>query len=104
MPTKNKLVYLTPASEDFEEIVKYHIAQSGVQSGRKIYAVMKKGIEKLQEFPLMGQTHPDPLLAAEAFRKLVLTHTYVAIYKVIGDTVYIYRIVNGCTDYPRLLK
>lgn len=104
MPTKNNLVYLTPASEDFEEIVKYHITQSGVQSGRNIYAAMKNGIEKLREFPLMGQTHPDPLLAAEAFRKLVLTSTYVAIYKVIGDTVYIYRIVNGRTDYPRLLK
>lgn len=52
----------------------------------------------------MGQTHPDPILAASGYRKLVLTKTYVAIYKLIGDTVYIYAIVNGTTDYPRLLK
>jgi len=52
----------------------------------------------------MGQTHPDPILAANGYRKLVLTKTYVAVYKVIGDTVYIYAIVNGVTDYPRLLK
>ena len=52
----------------------------------------------------MGQTHPDPMLAAGSFRKMVLTRTYVAVYKVEDDTVYIYRIVNGATDYPRLLK
>lgn len=51
----------------------------------------------------MGQIHPDPMLAASNFRKLVLTKTYVAIYKIEGDTVYIYRIVNGMTDYPKLL-
>ena len=39
-----------------------------------------------------------------AYRKLVLTKTYVAIYKLIGGTVYVYAIVNGTTDYPRLLK
>jgi len=95
---------LTPASEDFEEIVKYHIASAGVASGRKIYGTMKTTINRLRDFPLMGQTHPDPLLAQQGYRKLVLTNTYVAIYKVIDGTIYIYRIVNGRTDYPRLLQ
>jgi len=104
MPTRSKLVYLTPASEDFEEIVKYHIASAGVASGRKIYGTMKTTINRLRDFPLMGQTHPDPLLAQQGYRKLVLTNTYVAIYKVIDGTIYIYRIVNGRTDYPRLLQ
>ena len=104
MPTKLKLVYLTPASIDFEEIVKYHITEVGTASARKIYATMKESIQRLQEFPLMGQIHPDPLLASDGYRKLVITKTYVAIYKVIGNTVYIYRIVNGAMDYSRLLK
>lgn len=104
MPTKAKLVYLTPAMTDMEEIVKYHLTQVGAASARKIYDLMRKEIGKLTSFPLMGQTHPDPLLAAEGYRKLVLTDTYVAVYKLIGDTVYIYHVVNGRTDYPRLLK
>lgn len=104
MPTRNKLVYLRPAQSDFEEIVKYHIIEAGVESARKIAATMEETINKLQVFPLMGQTHPDSILAANGYRKLVLTKTYVAIYKIIGDTVYIYRIVNGRTNYPRLLK
>ena len=45
-----------------------------------------------------------PVSYTHLYRKLVLTKTYVAVYKMIGDTVYIYAIVNGATDYPRLLK
>ena len=104
VPTKSKLVYLPPAQHDFEEIVKYHITEAGTPYARKIYGTMKTAINRLRDFPLMGQTHPDPILAANGYRKLVLTKTYVAVYKVIGDTVYIYAIVNGVTDYPRLLK
>lgn len=104
MPTKVNLEYLAPAVSDFEEIVKYHITQVGAPYARKIYTTMESGINRLSEFPLLGQTHPDPLLASQGFRKLVLTDTYVAIYKIIGNTVYVYRIVNGKTDYPKLLK
>lgn len=104
MPSKNKLVYLTPALNDMGEIIKFHILEVGVESADKIYVLMKNSIEKLTDFPLLGQMHPDPLLAKEGYRKLVLTKTYVAIYKIIDGTVYIYRIVNGRTDYPKLLK
>jgi toxin ParE1/3/4 len=52
----------------------------------------------------MGQTHPDPVLAANGFRKIVVSSPYVCIYKVFDDTIYIYRIVNGKTDYPKLLR
>ena len=81
MPTKCKLVYLRPASDDFQEIVKFHINEVGVQSARKIYVTMRDAINKLADFPLM-----------------------VAIYKVENGIVYLYRIVNGATDYPKLLK
>ncbi len=103
MPTKYNLVYLAPAAEDLEEIVKYHLVNAGVESGRAIYQTIKTEIATLMRFSLAGQLHPDPMLAAQNYRKLVLTKTYVAIYKVIDETVYIYRIVNGKTDYSKLL-
>ena len=103
MPS-SKLVYLAPAAQDMEEIVKFHIANVGPASARKVYSAMEHTIDRLADYPLLGQTHPDPILAENGFRKLVLTKTYVAVYKIIDDTVYIYRIVNGRTDYPRLLK
>ena len=104
MPIPYKLVYLTPAAEDFEEIVKYHIAEVGAESAKKIYLTMRTELARLADYPMLGQTHPDPVLAMQQYRKLVLTKTYVAVYKVLDDTVYIYRIVNGKTDYPKLLK
>lgn len=104
MPTKVDLEYLAPAVSDFEEIVKYHIAQVGVPYAKKIYTVMEETIRKLEDFPLLGQIHPDPLLAAQGYRKLVLNQTYVAVYRIVDKTVYIYRIVNGKTDYPKLLR
>ena len=104
MPSINKLVYLTPAAEDIEEIVKYHLNEASVESAQKIYNRIKTEINKLPDFPLLGQIHPDPLLASQNYRKLVITSTYVAVYKVIDNTVYIYRIVNGKTDYPKVLR
>ena len=65
---------------------------------------MRHKLGLLAEFPLMGQTHPDPVLAQAGYRKLVLTRTYVAVYRIIDGVVTIYRVVNGKTDYPRLLK
>ena len=52
----------------------------------------------------MGPPHPDPELAVQGYRKLVLTKIYVAVYRVIDNVVFVYRIVNGTTDYPKLLK
>ena len=104
MLMKAKLEYLTPAVSDFEEIVKYHLAHVGVSSARKIYALLENNIRRLESFPLLGQIHPDPLLAAQGYRKLVLNQIYVAVYKIVDNTVYVYRIVNGKTDYPRLLR
>ena len=104
MPQKAEVIYLSPAADDIEEIVKYHLNQAGKAYAEKKYALMRGELAKLSDFPMMGQIHPDPLLAAERYRKLVLTKTYVAIYRIIKGNVYIYRVVNGMTDYPRLLK
>ncbi|MBQ4511628.1 MAG: type II toxin-antitoxin system RelE/ParE family toxin [Anaerolineaceae bacterium] len=104
MPSKNKLVYLSPAAEDLNEIVNYHLYEAGLESAQRIYHKMKTEISKLIDYPFLGQLHPDPLLASQNYRKLVLTSTYVAIYKIINSTIYVYRIVNGRTDYPKLLR
>ncbi len=58
----------------------------------------------LAVFPMTGPPHFDPELAVQGYRKLVLTKTYVAVSPVVDRTVLVYRIVNGATDYPKLLK
>ena len=98
------LIYLLPAEEDILEIVRFHASQVGAASAREIYGTIRGQIGRLQDFPMLGPIHPDPELAALGYRKLVLTKTYVAVYRIIDGTVTVYRVVNGKTDYPKLLK
>lgn len=101
---ENKLIYLPEADRDILEIVRFHAEKLGAKYARGVYQTIRGEISRLCDFPLLGQVHPDPELAVEGYRKLVLTNTYVSVYKVVGSTVFIYRVVNGATDYPKLLK
>lgn len=104
MGSKHKLLYLAAAEADILSIVKFHAEKVGPTSAREIYRTIREEIGRLQDFPLIGQIHPDPELAVMGYRKLVLNQTYVAVYKVANNDVIIYRIVNGVIDYPKLLK
>lgn len=104
MGIKHKLRYLAAAEADILKIVKFHADKVGPTSARESYRTIREEIDRLQEFPLIGQVHPDPELAILGYRKLVLNKTYVAVYKLIDDAVMVYRVVNGTTDYPKLLK
>lgn len=104
MATRHKLVYLSAAETDILGIVKFHADKVGSASAREIYQTIREEISRLQEFPLIGQTHPDPELAVLGYRRLQLNKTYVVVYKVINSIATIYRVVNGVTDYPKLLK
>ena len=65
---------------------------SGIQiNAHAVYRILHNAVQGFSQFFLVHIV-------------LVLTNTYVAVYKVSGDTVSIYRVVNGTTDYPRLLK
>lgn len=103
-PPKNKLIYLAPARGDLLDIARYHLENVGVSSAREITEKIENTINRLTLFPLMGQIHPDHVLAESGYRKVVVTSTYVCVYKVIDEVIYIYRIVNAKTDYPKLLR
>lgn len=104
LPQKSRIVYLEPTKDDILSIASFHLEKAGPQSARRITDAIVGSIDRLATFPLMGPIHPDPVLSARGYRKLVTTESYVCIYKVFPDEITIYRIVNGATDYPRLLK
>lgn len=98
-------VELLPAAwQDVDHISDFHLEKVGADSAQRITDKILDGVEGLADFPLMGPPHPDPELAVQGYRKLVLTKTYVAVYRVMEPVVLVYRIVNGTTDYPKLLK
>ena len=91
---------LLPAWEDLNQIADFHMKMVGPASAQKIMDEILDAISKLSIFPLMGSLHWDPVLAQKDYRK-VICGNYVCIYKVIGDVVYIYRMVHGATDYKK---
>lgn len=104
MDTRYETIYLPAARVDFLDIVRFHRERIGPASAAAVYKTIREKIAHLGDFPLIGPVHPDPELAMLGYRKLVLTKTYVAIYKILDDRVVIYRIVNGVTNYSKLLK
>ena len=94
---KYKVEILLAAWQDIDRISDVYLRLAGAASAKKITDA------RLGDFPYMGAQHPDPELARREFRK-VLCGDLVCVYKVIGQSVFVYRVVNGRTDYPQLLK
>lgn len=98
-----KVEILPAAWQDIDKIADFHMKMVGAVSAQRITDKILDTLERLGSFPYMGAQHPDPELARRDFRK-VICGNYVCVYKPIGSSVFVYRIVNGRMDYPKLLK
>lgn len=98
-----KLEILLPAQAELEEIARVHMALSGPQSARSVTNEILSAMERLQQFPLSGPPLRDAQLSAGGYRS-ILAHKYLIIYRLLGDTIVIYHIAHGATDYPKLLN
>lgn len=101
--SKVKVEILTPALNDIDQIADYHLLAVGPISTEKITDKLLDSIEKLGECPLMGTEHSDSVLQKKGYRKLVCGE-YICVYRLVDDTIYVYRVVHGATDYPKLLR
>ena len=100
---KYKVEILSPAAKDIERIAGYHLRMVGPGSAEEITDKLLDTIQTLEEQPFSGMEHPDDILRKQNYRKLVCSD-YICIYKVIEKRVYIYRVVHGATDYPKLFR
>ena len=82
---KYKVEILLAAWQDIDRISDVYLRLAGAASAKKITDALLD------------------TLARREFRK-VLCGDLVCVYKVIGQSVFVYRVVNGRTDYPQLLK
>ena len=88
---KAPLIYTKEALQDLLDIADYHFEKVGEESALRAMGDLQDHIEKLSDFPRMGEEHPDTYLNALGFRKLV--H---------GNQVVIERIVWASSNYPEL--
>ena len=98
-----KLDILPPAQAELEEIARIHLALSGPKSARDISDEIYAAMEQLTMFPLSGPAIRDEQLSAAGYR-YISAGKYLIFYRQFGDTVVIYHIAHGATDYPKLFK
>lgn len=101
MPKYNVRI-LTPAWQDIERIADIHMSAVGPHSAEIITDKLLDKITLLAEQPLIGPLHTDVFLAMRQYRKLICGN-YIIVYKLLDSTVFIYRVVDGRTNYPKQL-
>jgi len=103
MKKQYKLELLAPAQRELEEIARVHLELVGPLSARKITDRIYDALEKLEIYPNLGIICRDKQLASAGYRMLICGN-YLCFYRQIGTMVFVYHIVDGRTDYPRLLS
>ena len=103
MESKCKLDILPPAQAELEGIARIHMALSGPQSARNITDRIYDAMDQLTRFPLSGPPVRDDELSAAGYR-YILAGKYLVFYRLLGNTVVIYHIAHGASEYPKLLK
>ena len=103
MDKKLELKLLMPAQRELEEIGRVHLALVGPISARKITERIYSSLEKLKTFPNMGVACSDKQLAAAGYRMMICGN-YLCFYRKTGNIVFVYHIVDGRADYPKLLS
>lgn len=100
---KYKLEILKPAQHELEEIALIHMELAGIESAQKVTDRIYNALQNLQSQPHMGVLCSNKMLSFEDYRMLICDH-YLCIYRLIEQTVYVYHIVDGRTNYPRMLE
>ena len=102
-----KLIILEPAQRELEEIALLHLNLVGTNSARKITNLILDTLSRLELFPLSGHIPRDKELRLGGYR-YVIAGKYICVYRLISETVFVYHIAHGASNYPvtfkRLLK
>lgn len=92
---------LPSAWENLKSIEDYYAIQFDADTAIKVVNSILDAIERLEAFPDFGSLTPDPWLNEQGYR-MVICKKHVAIYRVIGEEIYIYHIADTQTEYHKL--
>jgi toxin ParE1/3/4 len=91
-----QLRWTTAAADDLEGIAEY-LFEKSPQNAPQL-------IRKICEAPSSLKTYPNLGRAGKkgGTRELVLTPLpYIVVYQIVGDAIYILRVLHGAQDWPR---
>ena len=98
-----ELRILTPAQCELEEIAQLHLRLAGANSARNITDLILDALSQLEKYPLSGPPLRDKELRSCGYR-YVIAGKYICIYRLMNDTVFVYHIAHGASNYPALFK
>ena len=94
---------LESAQQELQEIARLHLSLSGPSSASSITDLILSTLESLEIFPLFGPAMREAELRSMGYR-FAVAGKYIAVYRRIGETVFIYHIFDGRSDYPTLFR
>ena len=94
--------FLQEALADLEEIVLY-IANDSTAAALQFRAKVIEKATGLSAFPKRGRLIPDKKMAAAGYRMLAVK-PYILFYRIAENTVFIYRVIHGASNYPLLYE
>ena len=97
------LFLLEDARLDLMEIAAFHLNLGNPQSAEKITRRILDALDLLKTSPGLGLKIRDPELAGQGFRMLI-TGNYLSVYRRLDSALYVYHIIDGRRDYPRLFE
>ena len=92
---------LPTAWEDLKQIEDYYLIQFDADTALKVSDNILNAVERLELFPESGSLTPDKWLNEMGYR-MVICEKHVAIYRKIGEVVYVYHIADTQTEYTKL--
>ncbi len=95
---KMKLVLLNEARMELRDIAVYHKLKVGIDSARRITDRILGALDRLIDFPEMGNVPPTKMIAEAGFRVLIVDDD-LCFYQVIDNQIFVYHIVHGSIDY-----
>ena len=100
---KYKVELLSPGQNELEELAFIHFSLSGPGSAKNFTDKIFSALENLKTNPEIGLMCRDKQLRIANYRMLICGK-YLCFYRKIGKIIYIYHIVDGRTDYPRIFE
>lgn len=92
---------LPSAWENLKSIEDYYAIQFDADTAIKVVNNILDVIEHLEVFPDSGSLTPDSWFNEQVYR-MVICKKHVAIYRIIGEQIYIYHIAETQTEYHKL--
>ena len=100
---KYRIELLPEAWEDLKAIEDWYLLNFSAETALKVTDSILDAVQRLADYPDSGSRTPDDWLNDLGYRMVVIER-HVAIYRKIGQSVFVYHIADTRTEYTRLFR